>query len=86
MKRNRDVNARHLLTGTTPPESISIEQLAERARRCEYQPRHLAKELGLNRKTFQRRFQRAFGSAPGRWFIEQRIRYAAILLERGLTW
>jgi len=85
MQRIRLVNAAHLLTGTTPPESVSIEELAQRARRSDYQARKFAHDLGLTPRTLERRFRRLFGTAPGQWLAQQRMLEARDLLERGFT-
>lgn len=41
----------------------------------------LAREAGMSRRTFIRRFEAAAGTPPGRWIMEQRIRRAQALLE-----
>ena len=41
----------------------------------------LAKDAGMSRRTFIRRFEAATGEAPGRWIAEQRVRRAQTLLE-----
>ena len=42
----------------------------------------LAAQAYMSVRTFTRRFQRATGSTPGRWLIEQRVRASLALLER----
>jgi AraC family transcriptional regulator, transcriptional activator FtrA len=42
----------------------------------------LAAQGFMSVRTFTRRFQRATGSTPGRWLIEQRVRASLALLER----
>jgi AraC family transcriptional regulator, transcriptional activator FtrA len=42
----------------------------------------LAAHAHLSVRTFTRRFQRATGTTPGRWLIEQRVRASLALLER----
>jgi len=41
----------------------------------------LAAQAYMSVRTFTRRFQRATGSTPGRWLIEQRVRASLALLE-----
>ena len=41
----------------------------------------LARETHMSVRTFTRRFQRATGTTPGRWLIEQRVRASLALLE-----
>ena len=77
------VKNNHLLTGTTPPQWLSAEQVAELARRASYQPKRLARETGLGARTFERRFRSAFGAAPREWLAGQRMTDAVALLERG---
>ena len=74
-----------VLTGTNPPQFLSIEQLAERARRSSFEACRLANGLGLTPRTFERRFRAAFGCAPRRWLAEQQMRHAAALLESGFN-
>jgi len=42
----------------------------------------LAGHTHMSVRTFTRRFQRATGTTPGRWLIEQRVRASLALLER----
>jgi AraC-like DNA-binding protein len=74
-----------VLTGTNPPQFLSIEQLAERARRCDYCARRLRTDLRLTQRTFIRRFRAAFGCDPRMWLSQQRMRDAATLLAQGFT-
>jgi AraC-like DNA-binding protein len=74
-----------VLAGTNPPQFLSTQQIIARARHSNYAAQQLAKDLGLSVRTFERRFQRAFGCAPRAWLAEQRMRDALALLERGLT-
>lgn len=71
------------MTGTTPPQWLSVDEIAELARRTEYQPKRLARELGLTPRTFERRFQRAFECAPRDWLAVEKMRQAAALLAQG---
>lgn len=75
----------YLLTGTNPPQWLSDAQVTDAARRAQYQPRHLARELGLTPRTFERRFRRAFGCAPREWLAVEQMREAATLLARGFN-
>jgi AraC-like DNA-binding protein len=72
-----------VLTGTNPPQFLSIEQLAERARHCGFEACRLAHGLGLTPRTFERRFRTAFGCPPRLWLAEQQMREALALLETG---
>ena len=73
------------LTGTNPPQWLSSDQIAELARRANFQPTRLARATGLGVRTFERRFHGAFGSAPREWLAEQRMTDAVVLLERGFN-
>jgi AraC-like DNA-binding protein len=77
------VKNNYLLTGTNPPQWLSADQVAELARRSEYQPKRLARETGLGSRTFERRFRDAFGCTPREWLAGQRMHDAVVLLERG---
>jgi AraC-like DNA-binding protein len=77
------VKKNYLLTGTNPPQWLSAEQVAALARQANYQPKRLAREIGLNARTFERRFRRAFGAAPRVWLAGQRMTDAVALLELG---
>jgi AraC-like DNA-binding protein len=79
------VKSNCVLAGTNPPQFLSLDQLAERARRCDFEACRLASGLGLTLRTFERRFRAAFGCAPRRWLAEQQMRDAAELLESGFN-
>jgi AraC-like DNA-binding protein len=84
-KRIDLVKTNYFLTGANPPEALNLAELAARARAKDYQPRRLARELGLTNRTFERRFRRVFGCSPGQWLMEQRLQDGVALLERGLS-
>ena len=71
------------LAGTNPPQRLSAEQIAQVARRTNYQPRQMAIELGLTPRTFERRFRRVFECTPREWLVVEKMREAASLLTQG---
>jgi transcriptional regulator GlxA family with amidase domain len=73
------------LAGTNPPQRLSAEQIAQVARRTNYQPRQMAIELGLTPRTFERRFRRVFECTPRKWLMQQRMRDGMELLEQGFS-
>ena len=79
------VKNQHLLTGTNPPRWLSVVEIAGMARQAEYQSTKLAGVLGLGKRTFERRFQRAFQCKPRTWLARQRMQDAQMYLERGWT-
>lgn len=62
-----------------------MEQLAERARRNDFQSHRLAADLHLTPRTFERRFRQAFGCPPRQWLAQQQMCAAAALLENGFN-
>ena len=73
----------HFLTGTLPPERLTLTELAGLARHEEFQPRRLAEAVGLSLRTFARRFRQAFGSSTRAWLAAEQMQEAAVLLARG---
>ena len=79
MKKN------YLLTGTNPPQWLCAAEIAELARRVNYQPKRLAHELGLTHRTLGRRFHGAFGCGPRDWLKQQRMSDGVTLLGNGFS-
>ncbi|HTD65733.1 MAG TPA: helix-turn-helix transcriptional regulator [Candidatus Limnocylindria bacterium] len=75
------MKANCFFTGTASTPPLSLEQLAELARRTDYCARRLAREMGLTRRTLERRFQKQMGCAPGEWLAQRRMADAETLLQ-----
>jgi AraC-like DNA-binding protein len=61
----------------------ALADLVDRHRAHGLEPRDLAAHLGLTHDYFTRRFRLAFGMAPRRWLVRERIRAACVLLAEG---
>ena len=79
------VKKNYLLTGTNPPQWLSADQVADVAKQVNYQPRRLARELGLTGRTLGRHFNRAFGCGPREWLKQRRMSDGVTLLGRGFN-
>ena len=79
------VKKNYLLTGTNPPQWLSADQVAEVAKRVNYQPMRLACELGLTYRTLGRHFNGAFGCGPRAWLKQRRMTDVVTLLGHGFS-
>ena len=83
MKTNSVLTEKIRLPGRA--QTVSLEQLAELARRVDYDATRLAGELRLERRTLTRRFRVELNCSPGEWLGRQQMNDAVQLLGRGLT-
>jgi AraC-like DNA-binding protein len=60
----------------------NLDEWHRMAKQSGYRVNHLTQELKISRRQLQRYTRQAFGQSPQRWLDDQRLKYAAELLQQ----